>query len=31
METWNRLKVTGRQGQGDNGGKKGEGLDKQHV
>ena len=31
METWNRLTVTRGVGEGDNGGKKGEGLVKEHV
>ena len=31
METWNRLTVIRGEGQRDNGGKKGKGLDKEHV
>ena len=31
METWSRLKVNTGEGKGDNGGKKGKGLDKEHV
>ena len=31
METWNRLKVIRGGVEEDNGGKKGKGLDKEHV
>ena len=31
METWNRLTVTRGEDEGDNGGKKGKGLVKEHV
>ena len=31
METWNGLTVTQGKGDGDNGGKKGKGLVKEHV
>ena len=31
MERWNRLTVTRRDGEGDNGGKKGKGLVNEHV
>ena len=31
METWNRLKVTRGEGEGDKGGKKGKGPDKEHA